>query len=155
MKNKQVLINQLAESFFTLRQKCATKDLYLIENLKISLSEYNCLVQFFNMDTVGIKHLAKQLDLSPGGITRIVTILEEKKLVERKISPGDRRSIDVFLTESGKKLVAKMKKLSIDLHAEILGHIELQYREQVVMSVEMLIQAIDLWIAGHQELLEN
>lgn len=153
--NKKALINQLAESFFSLRQKCAMKDIYIIENLGTSLSEYNCLVQFFNTDVLGIKYLAKKLDLSPGGITRIVTMLEEKKLVERKISPEDRRNIDVFLTDKGKEMVAQMKKYSIDLHAEILGHIAPQYREQVVKSVEELIQAIDSWMDGHKELLDD
>ena len=155
MIKKKALIIQLAESFFTLRQKCVLKDLYLIEKLNMSLSEFNCLVLFFNTDELSIKHLAKQLDLSPGGVTRIVTVLEEKKIVERKISTEDRRSIDVFLTEKGKDLVAQMKKASIELHADILGHIESQYREQVVMSVEKLIQAIDLWIDGHKELLDD
>jgi len=155
MIKKQALINQLAESFFTLRQKCALKDFYIIEKLNISLSEFNCLVNFFNTDTLGIKQLAKKLGLSPGGVTRIVTALEEKKLIERKISPDDRRSIDVYLTQSGKELVKQIKQFSVELHADILQRIDSQSREQVVMSVEKLIQAIDLWMQGHQELLEN
>jgi len=147
MSKKNILIHRMAESFFALRQKCALKDLFIANSLDISLSEFNCLVQFFETDSLGIKNLAEGLGLSPAGVTRIVTSLEEKNLVERKISPDDRRSIDVFLTDSGKALVKRIKKFSLDRHAEILSHIKPQYREQVVDSIEKLTQAIDLWMS--------
>ncbi len=151
MNREKNLVDRMAELVFTLRQKCALKDLYFVKMLGITAAEYNCLVQFFNTDSFGVKELAERLDITPGGVTRIVTSLEEKGIVERKISPEDRRGINVMLTPKGKKIVQEIRQASLDLHAEILQQIEPQYRQPVVEAIGKLIQAIDTWLLTHEE----
>ncbi len=145
------LSERMSELIFTLRQKCALKDLYFVKKLGISIAEFNALVQFFTHDALGVKELAEKLDITPGGVTRIVTSLEEKGLVLRKISPEDRRSVDVFLTETGKDMVQQIRQTSLELHAKILEQIEPQFRQPVVDAIERLIEAIDKWIEVHED----
>ncbi len=154
MSTEKNLVNQMAELVFTLRQKCALKDLHFVKMLGITAAEYNCLVQFFNTDSFGVKELAERLEITPGGVTRIVTSLEEKGIVERKISPEDRRGINVTLTPRGKKIVEEIRRASLDLHQEILQQIEPQYRKPVVEAIEKLVQAIDTWLLTHEDLEE-
>jgi len=155
MNTDKDLTAQMAEVIFSLRQKCALKDLYFVKTLGITAAEYNCLVQFFNADSLGVKELAEKLDITPGGVTRIITSLEEKKIVTRRISPEDRRGINVILTAKGKKMVKQIRQASMDLHAEILAQIDPQSRVAVVNAVKKLIEAIDSWLKAHDEVLEE
>ena len=47
--------------------------------------------------------LAKELELSPSRLTRILDSLESRDLTERDLSPIDRRSMLVTLTHKGKQ----------------------------------------------------
>ena len=49
--------------------------------------------------------LAAQIALTNSAVTRIVDRLERRDLVRRQVSPSDRRSFEVALTEAGRKLL--------------------------------------------------
>ena len=49
--------------------------------------------------------LAKELELSPSRLTRILDSLEARGLVERTLSILDRRSLTVALTEKGESII--------------------------------------------------
>lgn len=44
-------------------------------------------------------------------ITRILDILEKKKLIERRTDTGDRRAYSIYLTRSGKEKIAMFMKI--------------------------------------------
>ncbi len=151
MPSKAKMKTRMAESIFTLRQKCIAKDMYFVHNFCISLAEYNCLVLFFTQENYGVKDLAAALDITPGGVTRIITSLEKRGIIKRRISPEDRRNIDVSLTAKGKRMVIELRNASMELHGKILNQIEPELQEPVVDALEHLIDAIDFWIEEHQE----
>ena len=144
-------VARLADLIFTLRQKCAIKDLYVLKRSGVSSSEYNCLMQFFGLSEIGMKELIERLGITPGGVTRIITGLEEKGFVERRIDPEDRRSINVILTDKGKGIVEDIRNASLELHAEIIEGIELESRESVIEAMQKLIKAINSWIEANSE----
>jgi len=150
MKKNSEQISKMAELIFTLRQKCALKDLYFVKRTGITSAEYNCLIQFYNADYLSMKELSERLDITPGGVTRIVTSLEDKGIVKRSISPEDRRGIQVSLTKKGARIVQEMKQASIELHRDIMSHIEPKYREPVINAIELLINAINNWLETHR-----
>lgn len=143
-------VDRMTKLVFTLRQKCALKDNYFVHRLNITTSEYICLVQFFDTDTMGVKELSKRLGLTSGGVTRILTSLEDKGVIKRSISPDDRRNIDVHLTKKGIVMTQNILQASYDLHAEILNHIAPTHRKPVLDAVEQLIDAIDNWVLTHE-----
>ena len=49
--------------------------------------------------------LAKELELSPSRLTRVLDSLENRKLIIRELSSSDRRSMKVSLSESGREMV--------------------------------------------------
>lgn len=148
-------IEKMASLVYTLRHKCALKDNYFVQTLNISFAEYNCLTQYFEKDRLTVKEISERLDITPGGVTRIITSLEEKGLVERHISKEDRRGIDVILTESGSTMVNQIRDASHEMHAEILKHIDVEHHESVLKAVEHLIKALDHWIGEHQAKPQN
>lgn len=150
MKKSDEQIKRMAELIFTLRQKCALKDLYFVKRTGITSAEYNCLIQFYTQENLSMKELSERLDITPGGVTRIVTSLEKKGIVRRSISPEDRRGINVSLTKKGVKIVKEMKEASLELHREIIDHIDPKYREPVINAIELLIEAINNWLEAHR-----
>ena len=55
------------------------------------------------------KDLAEMLYKDTPTLTRIIDLLCQKDLVERKVQPGDRRCFQVHLTPDGKALVDELK----------------------------------------------
>ncbi|MGE4584270.1 MAG: MarR family winged helix-turn-helix transcriptional regulator [Sphaerochaeta sp.] len=49
--------------------------------------------------------LAKELELSPSRLTRVLDSLEERNLIKRTLSSADRRSLTISLTEIGNSVV--------------------------------------------------
>lgn len=149
MEEEERQITRMAELIFKLRQKCAQKDIFFLRESVVSTAEYGCLIQFFNNEKIGMKELGEKLDITPGGVTRIVTSLEGKGIVKRRISKEDRREIGVALTAKGRQLVRKIRRSSHDLHSEIIGRIEPRQREHVLMGMEQLVGAISDWLDAH------
>ncbi len=144
-------VSKLADLIFTLRQKCALKDHYVVRRTGISPAEYNCLIQFFGAGTIGMKELGERLDITPGGVTRIITGLEEKGIVERRIDAEDRRGINVTLTRQGERIVGGLRDTSLALHSEIIERIDPTSRRKVIDAVEQLIHAINDWLEANRE----
>lgn len=155
MSYNQAYATRMTKLVFTLRQKCALKDSYFVHSFDITTSEFTCLIQFFESDVMGVKELAKRLGITSGGVTRILTSLERKKIIDRRISPEDRRSIDVYLTDKGVEMVDRIRQASYDLHAEILSHIAPEHRKPVLNAIGQLIKAIDNWVLTHEEKAET
>lgn len=150
MSDDQEYISRMAKSVFILRQKCALKDSYFVHTLDVTSAEYSCLVQFFDTSILGVKDLSSRLYITPGAVTRVITSLEAKGIIKRRISAEDRRNIDVILTKKGGKMVEKIRHASYELHADIISHIEPEHREAVLDALEHLIGAIDHWVELHE-----
>lgn len=137
---------KLTELGFELRQKCENKDKVVLNQLNISYSEFRLLNLFNFQQYYTVKELAEKLDITSGAITQIVTNLEKKKLVDRKIVPEDRRSIIVHLTQEGKELVKRINKELTSIHEEILSKFREREREILIHTLERYLGAINEWL---------
>jgi DNA-binding MarR family transcriptional regulator len=63
--------------------------------------------------------LAKELELSPSRLTRILDSLEKRDLTRRELSPLDRRSMLVTLTPKGKQMVEQYSCSGITLPKDL------------------------------------
>ena len=59
-------------------------------------------------DGARVSELALATGITASGITQMVTALEERGMVGRKMDPEDRRAVRVFLTEQGKRATDQM-----------------------------------------------
>ena len=59
-------------------------------------------------DGVRVSELALATGITASGITQMVTALEERGMVGRKMDPEDRRAVRVYLTEEGKRATDQM-----------------------------------------------
>lgn len=86
----------------------------LREETGLSLNEAMCLCALYK----GIAEpgmLARELELSPSRLTRILDALERRSFISRGRSEEDRRSVPVTLTKSGAKIVEKYRSSDIGL----------------------------------------
>ncbi len=78
----------------------------LMEQLKdtgLTLGQPKVLDYLKDHDGVSQKEIAAGCLIEAGSLTSILNRMEEKKLIERKMLNGNRRTFHIFMTESGKK----------------------------------------------------
>jgi len=71
----------------------------------LTASQFGVLEALFHLGSLNQRSLAEKLLKSGGNITMVIDNLEKSDLVVRKRDPKDRRSIQIYLTDKGKKLI--------------------------------------------------
>ncbi len=77
------------------------------------------------------------------GATRIVTALEQRGLVARRPDPSDARSKQVWLTDAGRALHARLWPEVQALRAELMDGIDEETRAQVVDALRRMHANLD------------
>jgi DNA-binding MarR family transcriptional regulator len=84
----------------------------------LTLNEAMCLCALYKgIEEPGL--LARELELSPSRLTRILDALEQRSFITRGRSEADRRSVPVTLTVTGAKLVKKYRSSDICLPEDL------------------------------------
>ncbi|MBU0479608.1 MAG: MarR family transcriptional regulator [Proteobacteria bacterium] len=102
--NPQNELSSLTELIFTLHNRVTVWKTISASNTGLSPSQSNALEIIGHNYSLKMKELASQLGVSTGTLTATIDRLEKKKLVVRKNSEHDRRSIMLYLTENGRAL---------------------------------------------------
>jgi DNA-binding MarR family transcriptional regulator len=84
----------------------ATEQIYKIafENLELLVIEAYILRVLYQEDGQRASSLARAVGRAPTSFTPILDKIASKGLVERRPEPADRRAVNIYLTEQGKKL---------------------------------------------------
>jgi len=102
--------NQLAGKF--LGQKVAGLNITPVQALTLG---------FLNKeDRIAASELGRKTELDSATLTGILDRLEAARLIERHNNPDDRRSILIYLTESGKVVAMKAARLIVEANQELL-----------------------------------
>lgn len=128
-----------------LGRTCTNKEHFFASKYDLTPAEFRCLRLFKNRPSMSIKRIAIQMNLTPGRITHILTSLEAKKYIERKVDLKDKRNIIVHLTESSRPFLNVVNENHIKLHDEILENFPPDKREFILDSMEELIKALKTW----------
>lgn len=78
---------------------------HVLEPTALVPFEFDVLSALRRAGTLSAKELCEAAQLSSGAMTHRLDRLEERRLVRRRSSARDRRSIDVSLTAAGRRLV--------------------------------------------------
>jgi len=128
-----------------LGKTCLNKEHFFAAKYNLTPAEFRCLRLFKNKSSMSIKRIAVQMNLTPGRITHILTSLEAKKYIERKIDQKDKRNIIVHLTNSSIPFLKQVNENHIKLHENILNNLPEDKREFIIESMEELIKALKTW----------
>jgi len=128
-----------------LARTCTNKEHFFAAKYDLTPAEFRCLRLFRENPSIAIKSIAIQMNLTPGRITHILTSLEEKKYIERKVDQKDKRNVIVHLTESSKPFLKVVNENHIKLHEDILKKLPEDKREFILESMQDVIKALKTW----------
>ncbi|MBU1099552.1 MAG: MarR family transcriptional regulator [Bacteroidetes bacterium] len=139
------LAKSMAELTCRLSKVCLEKDAYLAAMFNLTPAEFRCLKLFSNTSQLSIKSLGKELNLSPGRITHILTSLENKGFVTRHLDPSDKRNVLVDITAKCKPFIKNLDECHLQVHKEILKIIDPCERDCIIGAMEAVVSAIGQW----------
>ncbi len=128
-----------------LARTCKSKENFFASKYDLTPAEFRCLRLFKESPSVSIKQIALQMNLTPGRITHILTSLEAKNYVIRKVNQKDKRNVVVHLTESSRPFLKTVNDNHIKLHEEILGKLPNDKRTFILESMQEVITALKNW----------
>jgi DNA-binding MarR family transcriptional regulator len=83
----------------------------LLEPLGLTYPQYLVLLVLWEEDGVPVKHLAERLMLDSATLTPLLKRLEQRGVVVRQRDEDDERVVRIRLTEAGRALRSKTKRL--------------------------------------------
>ena len=110
-----------------------------IEGNGVSVSEWVALRHLFDHSESSAAELMAALGMTKGAVSKVVTRLEEKGLVERAMAVMDKRAQSVGLTKAGEALVPKLAALADQNDADYFGHLRPSQREALTAMMKELV----------------
>jgi DNA-binding MarR family transcriptional regulator len=111
----------MSEMKSRLRQKIQTKINEYDPSLSFELIEILGLL--WRNDGINQQEISNQISKDKSSITYLINNLVKRGLVERIEYKNDRRNKQVFLTQSGKKLMEKLYPWALELYEKAAGDI--------------------------------
>lgn len=110
----------------------------------ITMTQCHALVEIGRAKKISLIDLANLLDLENSTMSRTVNGLVDSGYVRRDINPEDRRYVTISLEEKGHVLYESIEKEMSQYFKGIYESIPKNKREQVIESLEILLEAIRL-----------
>ncbi|MFC5451530.1 MarR family winged helix-turn-helix transcriptional regulator [Paenibacillus aestuarii] len=92
----------------------------LFQTHNLTSEQWSLLMSLHNEEGISQKELAERTEKDPANVTRILDQLERKGLVRRVTNPEDRRSFNMFVTESGREAALELMPVEAQFVQEIL-----------------------------------
>ncbi len=83
--------------------------------------------------------IASSTKMTRGAVSKLLDRLYLKQLVSRVESHKDRRYQEITLSESGKKLLPKLKKLAEANEHEFFGHLEKEQKIEIIKHLQEIV----------------
>lgn len=110
-KDALLLENQFCFSLYRLSKLVTARYRPLLEKLDITYPQYLVMIVLWEKEAVNVKELGQKLSLDSGTLSPLIKRLIDKGLIEKKRCKNDERIVYVSLTDDGKKLKIKAKKV--------------------------------------------
>jgi len=109
----------------------------------ITTEQWATLSRLYNIEGCNQKKLAEVSSKNGATITRLLNVLEDKKLVKRKNSPNDKREYLIYLTKKGKNTYKNARKVAVDHNHELESILTKQELKKLILSLDKLISYIN------------
>lgn len=93
------------------------------------------ILSVFRNPGISQDDLAKAMVLNKSTMTRLLPTLEEKGLIERRVSPTDRRETLNYLTPAGEALVPEIRRIN----SEWAEYLMAEFSEEEAQAMEALL----------------
>lgn len=145
----------MAELTCKLSRACNKKESSFAALFQLTPTELRCLRMFSKKSTVSIKEMIGELEISAGRVTHILTSLENKNYITRRVDLNDKRNHLVDLTPESRKFINQLTKKHIELHKNILEKISDENKSIISQVMLELINALEEWSEINKKKLTN
>jgi DNA-binding MarR family transcriptional regulator len=105
---------------------------------ELTYQQYNVLRMIDTMGPQPQAEVARRLMVTAPVVTRLASTLADAGLVERQADPGDRRTVLLTLTPTGRRRARAMRRDLLEAAHEMLEPIPAERREAVGSALEEL-----------------
>lgn len=109
---------------------------------EITISQCHAIVEIGRIEKLSLNKLAELLELDKSTTSRTINNLVDLGLVQREVSPEDRRYITINLTTEGEKIYKNIENSMDEYYLNIFNSIPEEKRNQVLESLELLTEAV-------------
>lgn len=109
----------------------------------ITMAQCHALVEIGRTNSISLNELAELINLENSTMSRTVNNLVISDLVKRDIDSEDRRYVTISLTDRGNKLFESIEDGMNVYFRKVYDSIPKDKRQQVLESVQILLEAID------------
>lgn len=102
-----------------------------------------CLRVIGRQEGVTPSEVARSIALSQATVTGIVDRLVARQLVERRRTPHDRRSVNIFLTQAGRELIAVAPSPLQERFSTRLGQLSVADQASLRDALDQVVQMMD------------
>ena len=102
--------------------------LEFFQNNDIPQTQLFAIMFLEEQDGCRLSTISHELNVAAPTVTGIIDRLEQARYVVRKVDPDDRRAVNIFITQKGRKIVRQFRDVSERRWQEILN--KLNVKEQ-------------------------
>ena len=132
----------LFELILAVKRKCQCNEEQIQEQLGLSAAEFHGLMALDSDQTVLGGQFAERMSLSPSRGSRVLNKLVTSGLVKAELSPRDRRSIVISLTDRGVEMKERITEHMKACESRICSRLEQADVQQVRGALELLATAL-------------
>lgn len=130
-------LNNLITEFY---DKMSSWEMSVVKETGYSLAQIHTLEVLGSHGAMRMKELANRLSITTGTLTVQVEKLVQAGLIERQSIEGDRRSIQVTLTEEGKEVFQQHNALHMSLTEELTRRFSAEQQQNLAQMLTLINQ---------------
>lgn len=119
-------------------QCCQDRMKYQCERFDLPDAELRCLLLFGEERYHTSKGLALKMNLVKSRISKIISGLTQKRLIQKMNDPEDSRVTLLSLTPQGQKKLNEINLFLSETHYEVLSQMEPEQRQKMITNLELL-----------------
>lgn len=141
---KEGFDNLLGYNIIEIARKLNTLMNKKLEFLDITFPQYRIISRLWLEEELTQKELHEFLSITPATLTPMIKLLENKKLLERKVDTEDARSKKITLTKLGKEVREKAFEVIMEYEKESLQILDHENTEYLVGWLKSINKSIGL-----------
>ena len=131
-------ITQFQQLITKLYQCCRDRMRYQSERFGLPEAEIRCLLLFGEEKYLTPKGISVKMNLVKSRISKLISGLNKKGLIQKIPDPDDSRTTLLRLTSRGHKKLNEINLFSIDIHHDVLQQMEPEQRSTMMTNLELL-----------------